>query len=150
MSGQIVVYSRTQLKKEIREFNKLRTNKHNNTKVKVEIDNIYKYKITKTNTPIYTFDSKSEYFRFIDLQTLCKAGIITDLKIHVPFLLQEKYINANNENIKEIRYEADFTYYKDGKFIIEDVKGFITDLFKMKKKLFESKYPNWTIDIIKN
>ena len=38
-------------------------------------------------------------------------------------------------------YVADF-YYKDGsQWIVEDVKGLRTEVYKRKKRLFEKKYP---------
>jgi hypothetical protein len=44
------------------------------------------------------------------------------------------------ELIEGVKYIADFTYFDDtkgGEFIIEDVKGFKTDVYKIKKKLMK-------------
>ena len=107
--------------------------------------------VDKKNTKINTiFDSKSEYARYKELNLLVSAGIITDLKIHNKFILLDKYTNANGQKIQAMTYTADFTYMKDEKMIVEDVKGFITNDFKLKKKIFEFRYPELTIDIIKN
>ena len=38
---------------------------------------------------------------------------------------------------------------KIGKMVVEDVKGKETDVFKLKHKLFEKKYPDLTLRIIK-
>ena len=50
-------------------------------------------------------------------------------------------------------YKADFRYIlaEDDRIIIEDVKGstaVITDVFRLKQKLFEYKYPELTIKIV--
>lgn len=76
---------------------------------------------------------------------LDKAGVITKLKRQVYFVLQDKYVNNKGEKIQEIRYKADFTYIRDGKKIVEDVKsvGTRTKVFIIKKKMFEKRYPDW-------
>lgn len=45
-----------------------------------------------------------------------------------------------------LRYVADFlVVWTDGTVSVEDVKGMETDVFKMKRKLFEAQYQNLTI-----
>jgi hypothetical protein len=39
-------------------------------------------------------------------------------------------------------------YEENGKKIVEDVKGMETDVFKLKRKLFEYKYPEMELKII--
>ena len=93
------------------------------------------------------FDSKKERARFITLKQLEKAGIIKELELQKKFLLQEGYTNAKGKRIRPIYYIADFYYYDyiNNKWVVEDVKGVRTDVYKLKKKLFEYKY-NLTID----
>ncbi|MCI6458237.1 MAG: DUF1064 domain-containing protein [Clostridium sp.] len=93
------------------------------------------------------FDSKKERARFITLKQLEKMGIIESLELQKKFLLQEGYTNAKGKKIRPIYYIADFYYYDyiDNKWVVEDVKGVRTDVYKLKKKLFEYKY-NLTID----
>lgn len=100
----------------------------------VEIDNI-------------KFASKKEAKRYGELKLLEKADIIKNLELQKKFELQPSYTNNNNENIRAINYIADFFYYDNekGLFIVEDTKGYRTDVYKIKKKLFEYKYPNLTI-----
>ena len=51
---------------------------------------------------------------------------------------------------KSIVYRADFRItYADGHQEIEDIKGMETALFKLKRKLFEYKYPELTLKIVK-
>ena len=93
------------------------------------------------------FDSKKEAKRYIELKILKRSGKIRDLELQAEFILQPKYKNAKGENIRAITYKADFLYYdlEKEKYIVEDTKGFRTDAYKIKKKLFEYKYPNMTI-----
>lgn len=52
------------------------------------------------------------------------------------------------KTFRKIEYVADFQYEQDGKIIVEDVKGMETDVFKLKKKLFEYKYKDLELRII--
>jgi hypothetical protein len=40
-------------------------------------------------------------------------------------------------------------YEDNGKTVVEDVKGVETEVFKLKKKIFEYKYPNLELKIIR-
>lgn len=92
------------------------------------------------------FDSKKEARRYTELKWLEKAKEITDLKLQVPFELQPKF-NKNGKTYRAIQYIADFVYFdiKQDKYIVEDTKGFKTDVYMLKKKIFEYKYPHLTI-----
>ena len=92
------------------------------------------------------FDSVKESRRYIELKLLQRAGEIKDLAMQVSFELQPKY-KKNDKTIKSISYIADFVYYdlKKKQIIIEDTKGYRTDVYKLKKKLFEYKYKDLTI-----
>jgi hypothetical protein len=100
-----------------------------------------KYKNKKTVVNNITFDSKAEARRYIELKQQEKAGVIKDLELQPRFLLQSKYVNANGKKIQAIYYVADFSYIYGMFYIIEDVKGVETAVFKLKRKLFEAKYP---------
>ena len=106
-----------------------------------------KYHTTKVIYNGIKFDSKKERARFITLKQLEKMGIIKELELQKKFLLQEGYTNAEGKKRRPIYYIADFYYYDyiDNKWVVEDVKGVRTDVYKLKKKLFEYKY-NLTID----
>lgn len=95
-----------------------------------------------------TFDSIKEKNRYIELKLLEKAGLIKDLKLQYEFELQPKYVNNKGEHIRNIKYKADFFYYDNQRkiYIIEDTKGFKTDVYKLKKKILEYVYPNLTIE----
>lgn len=86
-----------------------------------------------------TFDSMKEGNRYKELKLLEAKGIITDLQLQVKYELQPSYM-INNKTIRSINYVADFTYRLDNKLIIEDTKGYRTEVYKLKKKMFEFKY----------
>ena len=99
-----------------------------------------KYKAKKTVVDGITFDSKKEACRYQELKLMEKAGQITDLKLQPKFQLQAKYRNGAGKAIREVSYIADFQYKQDGKVIVEDVKGVKTEVYKLKKKMFEFIY----------
>lgn len=74
------------------------------------------------------FDSKAEMMRYCQLKTLMLAGEISDLKTQVPYQIT---INS----VKVCKYIADFTYQKGGETVVEDVKGVVTAVFRIKQKL---------------
>lgn len=104
-----------------------------------------KYKNQPITIDGHKFPSKREADRYSQLSLLEKAGIIHDLKLQEPFILQERFQHPiTGETIRAIKYIADFTYTDDrGNFHIEDVKGSeatMTKDFKIKRKLFIYKY----------
>lgn len=84
----------------------------------------------KKYTNVKTGDCPSfkHHMRKIVLQSLEKHGEIQNLQREIPFSLD---IN----NIHICTYIADFVYIKNGKKIIEDVKGRISTEYNLKKKL---------------
>jgi hypothetical protein len=93
------------------------------------------------------YDSKKEARRAYALDVLVMCGRISQLERQKRFILQEGYINNKGEKILPIAYVADFVYYDHDKrcFIVEDVKSPATrtDVYKLKKKIFEYKYPEY-------
>lgn len=83
------------------------------------------------------FASKAEMARYDELKMLEKAGKISNLELQPKFLLIPKIKKGERATY----YIADFAYLKDGKHIIEDVKGFKTAVYKLKIKLLLWKYP---------
>lgn len=106
-----------------------------------------KYKNRKVQIDRYVFDSVKEGKRYRELALLEQAGEISDLELQPKFLLQESF-RKNGKTYRSISYIADFMYKQNGKTIVEDVKGIKTDVFKLKLKLFEYKYPELEIKII--
>lgn len=93
-----------------------------------------------------TFDSKREANRYCELKLLEKAGKIKDLQLQHQFVLQPSF-KKKGKSIRAITYVADFVYFdlERMKNVVEDVKGYKTDVYQIKKKMFEYKYPDLTI-----
>lgn len=86
------------------------------------------------------FDSKKEAGEYLWLKMLEKKGDISNLELQPKFELQPKY-KVGKRTRRAITYTPDFSYYdKDGQFHVVDVKGYKTDVYKIKKKLFEYKF----------
>lgn len=98
-----------------------------------------KYGNKKTVIDGISFDSKKESERYLILKDMLKNKEITVLQLQPKFLLQDSF-KYNGKTEKKIYYIADFSYKKDGKLIVEDVKGKKTDVYKLKRKLFLFKY----------
>lgn len=111
-----------------------------------------KYHNKKTFIDGIKFDSKLEAERYAQLKILERAGIIRDLELQPEYELIPLF-RKNGKTWRRTVYKADFRYIScDGdRIIIEDVKGsisVITDVFRLKQKLFEYKYPELTIKIV--
>ena len=102
---------------------------------------VRKYHNKKVIYDGYTFDSIREKNYYIKLKLLEKAGKIKELELQKEYELQPSY-KLNNKTSRKITYRADFTYKttEDDKLHVIDVKGFRTDVYRLKKKLFEYKY----------
>lgn len=100
-----------------------------------------KYKNKKTIIDGFEFDSKLEARHYCELKLLLKAKVISELTLQKVFLLQDKF-KYNGKTERAITYVADFYYIKDGKEHVIDCKGFLTDVYKIKRKLFLFKYPD--------
>ena len=105
------------------------------------------YKNKKTQVDVYVSDSAKEAQRYRELKLLERAKEISNLELQPRFLLQESF-KKNGKTYRKIEYVADFRYNENGKTIVEDVKGLQTDVFKIKHKLFEKKYPDLELRII--
>lgn len=69
-----------------------------------------------------------------------KAGAIRELKFQVPYTL----IPAQYENGKCVEracvYKADFVYKQNGRLVVEDCKGYRTEVYRIKRKLMLREY----------
>lgn len=105
-----------------------------------------KYHSKKVTVDGITFDSKKEANRYCELRLLEKVGKIKDLQLQQRFELQPSF-KKKGKTIRAITYVADFTYFdlEWNRIVIEDTKGYKTEVYMLKKKLFEYKYPELTI-----
>lgn len=106
-----------------------------------------KYRNKKIVVDNIKFDSVLEANRYQELKLLQRAKQISNLRLQVPFLLQEGF-KKNGKTHRKIEYIADFVYEENGQTVIEDTKGMKTETFKIKQKLFEYKYPDLNLKII--
>ena len=111
-----------------------------------------KYHNKKTVADGIKFDSKLEAERYSQLKMMERAGIIRDLELQPEYELIPSF-RKNGKTWRRTVYKADFRYIlaEDDSYIIEDVKGstsVITGVFRLKQKLFEYKYPEYTISIV--
>ena len=104
---------------------RLKRNKYRNRKI--EVDGI-------------KFDSLKEARRYKELKLLERNGDISALELQPRFELLSKYKNGEGKSIRKMDYVADFKYIEDGQVVIEDTKGMKTQVYNIKKKLFEKKY----------
>lgn len=102
-----------------------------------------KYGNKKTVRNGITFDSQKEAGRYDELMLLLCAGEIKDLKLQPEFTLQEAFTTPQGERVRAIKYRADFSYKRrvregvDTRWerVVEDVKGFRTKDYELKRKL---------------
>jgi len=102
-----------------------------------------KYGNVKVVIDGHTFASKKESERYLYLKSSQQQGWISKLKLQPKFILQEKFTDRTGKKHQEIAYVADFKYLDgDGKDIVEDVKGYINQVYALKKKMLLFKYPD--------
>ena len=100
-----------------------------------------KYHNRPTTIDGIRFDSASEARRYAQLRLMVQAGEITMLRVHPVYNLVDGFTRGNGERIRPITYEADFEYQRPGQRpAVEDVKGVETDVFKLKRKIFQQRY----------
>lgn len=102
-----------------------------------------KYHNRKTAYNGTIYDSKKEANRARELSLLQRIGHIHNLERQKRFELQPTS-TIRGTTIRAITYVADFYYYDELQktWVAEDVKGFRTEVYKIKKKLFLVKYPD--------
>ena len=99
-----------------------------------------KYKNKKTMVDGIKFDSEMESHYYIYLKQLKEIGEVVDFVLQPTYLLQEGF-DLNGKRIRPITYKADFkVIYKDGHEEVIDVKGKITEEFKIKRKMLLYRY----------
>lgn len=96
-----------------------------------------KYGAKRTVVDGIRFDSKAEASRYLDLKSLQRAGLISELDRQVPYVLQA----GDNGEIVGV-YKADFTYFdhREKRMRVEDVKGKDTALSAWKRKHVQAQY----------
>lgn len=102
--------------------------------------NYSKYKSVKCEYNGHKFDSVKEMYRYRKLKDLEDSEEISHLVLQPRFLLADGFTHKGKK-YRKIEYIADFQYIDNiGNEIVEDTKGFKTDVYNIKKKLFLLKY----------
>jgi hypothetical protein len=109
----------------------------------------HKFNATPMQVDNLEFPSQAEGNRYKVLKRREQAGKITDLELQPKFELQPGFTDSSGEKQRAIYYKADFAYQEDGKQIIEEVKGFETEAWKIKRKLFLYKYPQYVLRVVR-
>ena len=108
-----------------------------------------KYRNIKTTIDGITFDSKKEAEHYCMLKILKQAGEIKDFGLQPRYELQPSF-EKNGEKYRAITYIADFVIVNnDGTTEVVDIKGVETQVFKIKKKMFEYMYPDLSLKVVK-
>lgn len=108
-----------------------------------------KYNNKKVIVDGIKFDSQKEAEYYCRLKLLKQAGEIKDFGLQPRYVLQPGF-EKNGEKFKPITYIADFVIVNnDGTTDVVDIKGVETQIFKIKRKLFEYKYPDLSLKVVK-
>ena len=100
-----------------------------------------KYNNRKVTYQGLTFDSKKEFEYYLILKDKEKRGLVFNIKRQVPLEIQPAFTDKTGVKHRAITYKADFVYTDrvSGKVKYIDVKGFRTEVYKLKKKLLAYK-----------
>lgn len=97
-----------------------------------------KYRNQRCEHDGIAFDSRRERDRWIHLCRERDSGEISDLERQVVFVLADPVV-INGRKKPALRYVADFVYERNGKQVIEDVKGVITAEYRIKRHLMAAR-----------
>ena len=87
------------------------------------------------------FDSKREANRWVELQLMERAGLISDLRRQVTYELIPTQRGEDGSVIeRSCSYKADFVYVCNGIQVVEDCKGMRTAAYIIKRKLMLKNY----------
>lgn len=108
-----------------------------------------KYRNKKVKVDGYSFDSKKEGEKYLELKLLKTQGSVRDFSVHPKFEIIPKF-EKDGQKYRASKYIADFeVFYADGRHEIIDIKPFskkngyfLTPVFKLKARLFDIKYPD--------
>jgi hypothetical protein len=96
-----------------------------------------KYNNRETVINNIKFDSKKEAKYYIELNNKKKAGLIKKFELQKKYVLIPSQKGFDGKVLERpLTYRADFVVTEnDGNVFIYDVKGYKTDIYKIKKKL---------------
>ena len=101
-----------------------------------------KYRNKKVQLDGHTFDSKAEARYYQQLKLMERAGEILFFRLQPRYRLLDGF-EKHGKKHRPVDYVADFEiHHKDGSIEVVDVKGMQTQVFKIKEKMFNAKYPH--------
>lgn len=105
--------------------------------------------IEKRTFKTYIFASEMEKKYYVEvLLPRLENGEITSIVVQPQYILIPSFIKDGKKYLP-MKYVADFEVIdKDGNIIVYDVKGFMTEVCKIKIKLYQYFYPNSKIELI--
>lgn len=107
-----------------------------------------KFGNVKTTVDEITFDSRMESKFYEYAKQLKALGKIKDFKMQVRYEIFPAF-KKNGKAWRKVDYVADFVIeHFDGTVEVIDVKGVETDVFKIKQKMFEYKFPELVLQTI--
>ena len=92
-------------------------------------------------------DSRKEANRCDELHELQALGGISDLEVQPQFYFVIDGKQVKHDNGRRVGYRPDFYYVQDGAEIAEDVKGFVTSDFALRKSIFKALFPHVSLKI---
>jgi hypothetical protein len=90
----------------------------------------------------HRFPSLGEARRFSKLSFLWHHEIIEDLELQPEFIFE-------HNGILICKYYADFRFKYHGEVIVEDVKGWQTDVFRLKQKMLAAFFPSVKLYLVR-
>lgn len=101
-----------------------------------------KYNAKKTVIDGITFDSAKESRYYQELKLRKRANDIIDFELQPEFVLQPPYRHLGRA-VRAIKYRADFSIvHNDFSVEVVDCKGYKTDVYSLKKKMLQFKFPD--------
>ncbi|HEF1856046.1 TPA: DUF1064 domain-containing protein [Bacillus cereus] len=108
-----------------------------------------KYNNKKVHLDDYVFDSQAEAHYYERLKIRYARGEVQGFERQPVFHLQPAF-KKQDKSFQAITYIADFlVYLPNGEVEVIDIKGFITETFNVKRKLFEYTYPHLQLILLK-
>ena len=101
-----------------------------------------KYGNKKVKIDGLTFDSKAEALYYSKLKKMHERGEILFFRTQPRYRLLDGF-EKDGKRHRPIDYIADFeVHHLDGSIEVIDIKGYKTDVFRIKEKMFNKKYPH--------
>lgn len=100
----------------------------------------YNAKTERVDDIIFHSRAEAEFYKYLKEQQ--KSGTVVAFEMQKVFEIQEGFRHPRTGKwIRAIKYIPDFVvHYAGGETEVIDVKGFKTDVYKMKSKMFMYKY----------